>query len=226
MITTKLIAPFIQYIHGFPTIWLGCFLSSLTSLDRLSSPEDILFLQCKIIYKDCDFAIKTLANHKKSYKIVSMVRQIIKFGQVSENRKARFAYSIEDTIEAGISLTGAEIKSIRYGLVTIVDGFVQRRGNNLFLAGVEIQKLPTAARIVNFDERRQRQLLLHRNQINRLIGKLQEKGATIVPLKLYFNNRGKLKVLLGIGYGKNKVDKRETIKQREWERNKSRIMKG
>lgn len=155
-----------------------------------------------------------------------MARQIIKFGQVSENRKARFNYSIDDTIEAGISLTGAEIKSIRYGLVTIVDGFVQRRGDNLFLAGVEIQKLPTAARIVNFDERRSRQLLLHRNQINRLIGKLQEKGVTIVPLKLYFNNRGKLKVLLGVGYGKNKVDKRETIKQREWDKNKARILKG
>lgn len=155
-----------------------------------------------------------------------MARSIIKFGQVSENRKARYSYSIEDTIEAGISLTGAEIKSLRYGLVTIVDGFVQRRGDNLFLAGVEIQKLPTAARIVNFDEHRSRQLLLHRNQINRLIGKLQEKGATIVPLKLYFNNRGKLKVLLGIGYGKNKVDKRETIKQREWDKSKARILKG
>lgn len=155
-----------------------------------------------------------------------MARNIIKFGQVSENRKARYSYSIEDTIEAGISLTGAEIKSIRYGLVTIVDGFVQRRGNNLFLAGVEIQKLPTAARIVNFDERRSRQLLLHRNQINRLIGKLQEKGATIVPLKLYFNNRGKLKVLLGVGHGKSKIDKRETIKQREWDKNKARILKG
>lgn len=155
-----------------------------------------------------------------------MARNIIKFGQVSENRKARFNYSIEDTIEAGISLTGAEIKSIRYGLVTIVDGFVQRRGDNLFLAGIEIQKLPTAARIVNFDERRSRQLLLHRNQINRLIGKLQEKSATIVPLKMYFNNRGKLKVLLGIGYGKNKVDKRETIKQREWDKSKARILKG
>lgn len=154
-----------------------------------------------------------------------MPRQIIKFGQVSENRKARFAYSIEDTIEAGISLTGAEIKSIRYGLVTIVDGFVQKRGNDLFLAGVEIQKLPTANRAINFDERRSRQLLLHRNQINRMIGKLQEKGATIVPLKLYFNNHGKLKVLLGIGYGKNKVDKRETIKQREWERTRARIVK-
>ena len=155
-----------------------------------------------------------------------MARSIIKFGQVSENRKARYSYSIEDTIEAGISLTGAEIKSIRYGLVTIVDGFVQRRGDNLFLAGVEIQKLPTAARIVNFDERRQRQLLLHRNQINRMIGKIQKKGATIVPLKLYFNNRGKLKVLLGVGYGKSKIDKRETIKQREWDKSKARILKG
>ncbi|MDR0726618.1 MAG: SsrA-binding protein SmpB [Rickettsiales bacterium] len=155
-----------------------------------------------------------------------MARQIIKSGQVSENRKARFSYAIEDTIEAGISLTGAEIKSIRYGLVTIIDGFVQRRGDDLYLAGVEIQKLPIAAKIVNFDERRSRQLLLHRNQINRLIGKLQEKGATIVPLKFYFNNRGKLKVLLGVGHGKNKIDKRETIKEREWNKNKARILKG
>ncbi len=155
-----------------------------------------------------------------------MTRQLIKSGQVSENRKARYSYSIEDTIEAGISLTGAEIKSVRYGLVTIVDGFVQRRGRDLYLAGIEIQRLPTAARIVNFDERRPRQLLLHRAQINRLIGKLQEKGATIVPLKLYFNNRGRLKVLLGIGYGKSKIDKRETIKQREWQKSKARILKG
>ena len=155
-----------------------------------------------------------------------MTRSIIKFGQVAENRKARFNYSIEDTIEAGLAMTGAEIKSVRYGLVNIIDGFVQRRGDNLFLAGVEIQRLPTAARIVNFDERRSRQLLLHRSQINRMIGKLQEKGATIVPLKMYFTNRGKLKVLLGIGYGKHNIDKRETIKQREWDRNKSRILKG
>lgn len=154
-----------------------------------------------------------------------MVRNIIKSGQVSENRKARFAYSIEDTIEAGIALTGAEIKSIRYGLVTIVDGFVQHRGDNLFLAGVEIQKLPTAARYINFDERRPRQLLLHRAQINRMIGRLRDRGATIVPLKLYFNNRGRLKVLLGIGHGKSRVDKRETIKQREWDKTRARMLK-
>ncbi len=155
-----------------------------------------------------------------------MARQIIKSGQVSENRKARFSYTIDDTIEAGISLTGAEIKSIRYGLVTIIDGFVQNRGGNLYLAGIEIQKLPTANRIVNFDERRPRQLLLHAAQIKRIIGKLQEKGATAFPLKLYFNNRGRLKVLIGIGYGKNLADKRETIKKREWNKNKARILKG
>lgn len=155
-----------------------------------------------------------------------MPRQMIKFGAVSENRKARFNYSVEDTIEAGISLTGAEIKSVRYGLVSIVDGFVQHKGGNLFLAGVEIQRLPTAAQYINFDERRPRQLLLHRAQINRMIGKLNEKGATIFPLKLYFNNHGRLKVLLGIGYGKNRTDKRETIKRREWEKTKARLLKG
>ena len=153
-----------------------------------------------------------------------MPREMIKTGLVSENRKARFNYTVEDTVEAGLAMTGAEIKSVRYGLVTIVDGFVQHRGDDLYLAGVEIQRLPTAARYVNFDERRPRQLLLHRAQINRLIGKLNEKGATIFPLKLYFNNHGRLKVLLGIGYGKNRTDKRETIKKREWERTRARIM--
>ncbi len=155
-----------------------------------------------------------------------MPRQLIKSGQVSVNRKARFNYSIEDTIEAGVSLSGAEIKSVRYGLVNISDGFVQNRGRNLQLAGVVIQPLPTANKAVHFDERRGRQLLLHRTQINRLIGKNSEKGVTIFPLKLYFNSRGKLKVLLGIGMGKTRTDKRETIKRREWEKTKSRVLKG
>ena len=154
-----------------------------------------------------------------------MPRQIIKSGQVAENRKARFNYSIEDTVEAGVSLTGAEVKSLRYGLVNIADGFVQNRGGNLLLSNVAIQPLPTANKAVRFDERRYRQLLLHRSQINRLIGKLAEKGATVIPLKIYFNNRGRLKILLGVGHGKQQIDKRETIKRREWERDKSRLMK-
>lgn len=164
-----------------------------------------------------------------------MPRQIIKSGIVSENRRARHDYSVDDTIEAGLSLTGAEVKSIRYGLVNITDAFVQTSGNtarrfltrgadtNLVLSGMVITPLPTANRAIHFDERRPRQLLLHRNQINRLVGKLNEKGATIFPLKLYFNPRGRIKVLLGIGFGKTKYDKRETIKAREWQREKARV---
>ncbi|MDR2685803.1 MAG: SsrA-binding protein SmpB [Rickettsiales bacterium] len=154
-----------------------------------------------------------------------MPREIIKTGQIAENRKARFEYSINDTIEAGLALTGAEVKSLRYGLVNISDGFVQHRGDELILANVNIEPLKTANKIVKFDPRRYRQLLLHRAQIRRMAGQLNEKGATIVPLKLYFNNDGLAKVLLGVGFGKNRADKRETIKKREWSRTKSRIMK-
>ncbi|MFA7188175.1 MAG: SsrA-binding protein SmpB, partial [Alphaproteobacteria bacterium] len=127
----------------------------------------------------------------------------------------------------GILLTGAEVKSIRFGMVNITDGFVSMdKDGNLVLKNIVVQPLPTAAKIVRFDERRGRQLLLHTAQIRKLSGKLHEKGATIVPLKLYFNSRGLLKVLLGIGFGKNKIDKRQTIKQREWDKEKGRIFRG
>ena len=154
-----------------------------------------------------------------------MPRQIIKSGQITLNRRARFDYTIDDTIEAGLSLTGAEVKSIRFGLVSLVDSFVQNRGKNLVVKNMTIQALPTANKAVRFDERRDKQLLMHRNQINRLSGKLIEKGATIVPLKLYFNHHGIIKVLLGVGFGKSQVDKRRTIQKREWEREKARALK-
>lgn len=154
-----------------------------------------------------------------------MSRQIIKSGQVALNRRARFDYSIDDTMEAGLALSGAEVKSIRYGLVTLSDAFVTSRGENLVVKNMAIQRLPTANRMIGFDERRDKQLLLHKAQIKRLRGKLVEKGATIVPLKLYFNGRGIIKVLLGVGFGKTKIDKRETIKAREWARDKSRLTK-
>lgn len=155
------------------------------------------------------------------------MRSLIKSGQVAVNRKVRFEYSIDDTIEAGIALTGAEVKSIRFGLVNITDGFVTSdKDGNLVLKNIVVQPLPTAAKIVRFDERRGRQLLLHTAQIRRLSSKLSEKGVTIVPMKMYFNSRGLLKVLLGIGFGKNRTDKRETIKQREWDKEKARIFRG
>lgn len=159
------------------------------------------------------------------YNSAIMARQAIKSGQIAENRKARFNYNIEDTIEAGVALTGAEVKSLRFGMANIADGFVQNKGDNLLLSNVVIMPLPTVNRAVRFDERRYRQLLLHRSQIKRMQGKLKEKGATIVPLKMYFNNRGLVKVLLGIGFGKSAPDKRQTIKEREWNRTKSRILR-
>ena len=142
------------------------------------------------------------------------------------NRKARFDYAIEDTIEAGIALIGAEVKSIRYGLVSLVDSFVANSKKGMVIKNMAVQKLPTANRAVNFDERRDKPLLLRAMQMKRLRGKLIEKGATIVPLKLYFNNRGLVKVLLGVGLGKSKVDKRKTIEKREWERDKARLSRG
>ncbi|MDR0967305.1 MAG: SsrA-binding protein SmpB [Rickettsiales bacterium] len=155
------------------------------------------------------------------------MRTLIKSGQVAENRKARFEYSIEDTIEAGVELSGAEVKSIRFGMVNISDGFVSSdRAGNLVLKNVLVQPLPTAAKIVRFDERRGRQLLLHASQIRKLRGKLAVRGATIVPLKMYFNNRGLIKVLLGVGVGKTRSDKRQTIKQREWDKEKARLVRG
>ncbi|MDR0803638.1 MAG: SsrA-binding protein SmpB [Rickettsiales bacterium] len=154
-----------------------------------------------------------------------MARQIIKSGQIGENRKARFEYSIDDTIEAGVSLLGAEVKSLRYGMVNLSDGFVSVKNRNLYLKNVAIMPLPTANKVINFDERRARILLLHQNQINRLVGKLEEKGATVFPLKLYFNRRGLVKVLLGIGFGKTRTDKRKTIRAREWDREKSRVLR-
>jgi SsrA-binding protein len=154
-----------------------------------------------------------------------MPRQLIKSGQIALNRRARFDYAITDTIEAGLALTGAEVKSIRYGMVSLADSFVQHKGDNLVVKNMPIQPLATADKAVRFDERRDKQLLLHKNQIARLRGKLNEKGATIVPLKLYFNRRGIIKVLLGVGFGKSRIDKRETIKKREWQRDKARTMK-
>ena len=152
-----------------------------------------------------------------------MARQLIKSGQVATNRRARFDYSIDDTIEAGLVLTGAEVKSIRFGLVSLVDSFVQTRGGGLVVKNMAIQPLPTANKATRFDERRDKPLLMHKSQIARLRGKLIEKGATIVPLKLYFNDRGIIKVQLGVGFGKSKIDKRETIKKREWQRDKMRL---
>ena len=141
---------------------------------------------------------------------------------VAENRRARFDYEILDTYEAGLSLTGTEVKSLRQGRATINEAYAGPSGNSLFLFNAYIPEYEAANRF-NHETRRPRRLLLHRREINRLIGGVQREGMTIVPLRLYFNDRGMAKIQLGLGKGKKTYDKRETEKRRSWDRDKARI---
>ena len=143
---------------------------------------------------------------------------------VADNRSARFHYAIEDTIEAGISLTGTEVKSLRGGKATIGESYAGPSGNDLMLFNAYIPEYLEANRF-NHDTKRPRRLLLHRKQIDKLIGATQRQGYTVVPLKIYFNDRGRAKVELGLGKGKQLHDKRETAKQRDWQRDKARLMR-
>jgi len=135
---------------------------------------------------------------------------------VATNRKATHDYVIEDRYEAGLVLTGTEIKSIRAGRVSLRDGYVQPRSGELWLVNVHIAAYDPAGRH-GHDPRRPRKLLLHRKEIDRLIGKVQERGYTIVPLRMYLK-RGLAKVEIGLARGKRKYDKRETIARRDAER--------
>lgn len=144
---------------------------------------------------------------------------------VARNKRARFDYLIEDTIEAGIVLYGSEVKSLRSGKGSIVESYASDEGGNeLFLINSFIPEYFEASQF-NHDPRRPRKLLLHRKELNRLLGAIRKKGKTLVPLKLYFNKRGIAKVELGLGVGKKKADKRQTEKQRDWEREKGRLIR-
>ncbi len=144
---------------------------------------------------------------------------------VAQNRKARFTYFIEDTLEAGIVLTGTEVKSLRSGQASIQESYASVEGSDIFLINAHIPEYAKAHGKLQHEVRRPRKLLLHRNQLDKLIGAIQRKGTTIVPLEVYFNKRGIAKVRLGIAQGKKQHDKRETEKQRDWQREKSRIMR-
>lgn len=143
---------------------------------------------------------------------------------VADNRKARFHYEITDTIEAGIALTGTEVKSLRSGKATIGESFAGPSGEDLVLYNAYIPEYLQANRF-NHEPKRPRKLLLHRREIDRLIGATQRQGYTVVPLRIYFNERGRAKVELGLGRGKQLHDKRETEKKRDWAREKSRLLK-
>ncbi len=141
-----------------------------------------------------------------------------------ENRRARFEYSVVDTLEAGIELSGCEVKSLRLGTASLVDTYATPRGEQLFLRGMHIKPYEQG-NYENTDPIRERRLLLHRKEISRLIGLVSQKGYTLVPLRIYFNDRGWAKVKLGVCQGKKAHDKRETIKQRDMERELRREMK-
>ena len=143
---------------------------------------------------------------------------------VSDNRKARFNYAIGETFEAGIALTGTEVKSLRDGKATIAESYAASRDGELWLYNANIPEYLQANRF-NHAPKRPRKLLMHKRQINKLIGAVEREGMTLVPLKLYFNEKGRAKVELALAKGKKLHDKRETEKKRDWGREKGRLLR-
>jgi len=143
---------------------------------------------------------------------------------IAENRKARFNYAIEERFEAGIVLTGWEIKAIRSGQVQLTDGYVVIKDGELYLIGLRINALRSASTHVKPEPDRTKKLLMHKAEIRRLIGKVEQKGHTLVPMSLYYKG-GRVKVEVALAKGKATHDKRETIKDREWEREQGRLMR-
>lgn len=143
---------------------------------------------------------------------------------IALNKKARHEYFIEDRYEAGVSLEGWEVKSLRAGKINITEAYVTVKGNEAFLFGATISPLSSASTHVHPDPTRTRKLLLHREELNRLIGLIERKGYTLVPLAMYWK-RGRAKVEVGLAKGKKLHDKRADSKERDWQREKQRIFK-
>jgi SsrA-binding protein len=142
---------------------------------------------------------------------------------VAQNRKARFDYFIEETFEAGIQLTGTEVKSLRGGRSTIAESYVTEQGGEAWLVNANIPLYASGNRY-NHEPKRPRKLLLHKAQISKLIGAIQREGRTVVPLQVYFNGQGRAKIEIALAKGKQAHDKRQTLKDRDWQRQRSRLM--
>ncbi len=162
-----------------------------------------------------------MATHKKKDKVLISVNHT-----VADNRRARFDYFLEEKFEAGIMLTGTEVKSLRHGLCSLNESFAEERDGNLVLSGSYIAPYDPAGAHLQHVPRRDRVLLLHKRELTRLRAAVRQKGYTIVPVKLYFNARGVAKVEIALAKGKAQHDKRETIKERDWSRSKARILRG
>ena len=143
---------------------------------------------------------------------------------IAENRRARFDYFLEDKLEAGLTLRGTEVKALREGRANIAESYVGVEGRDLALINAHIPEYGPANRF-NHEPRRQRKLLLHRKQIDKLIGAAQRDGQTLVPTKLYFNDKGLVKLEVAVARGKKAHDKRATESERDWKREQGRLMR-
>jgi SsrA-binding protein len=143
---------------------------------------------------------------------------------VAENRRARFEYFIEDVFEAGIALSGTEVKSLRFGEGSIAESYAYVNDGQAWLVNANIPEFSHGNRF-NHEPKRQRKLLLHAREIEKMIGAVERKGMTLIPLSVYFNSRGRAKVELALAKGKQTHDKRATIKDRDWKRDKARLMR-
>jgi SsrA-binding protein len=143
---------------------------------------------------------------------------------VAENRKARFTYEVLDTLEAGLVLTGTEVKSLREGHANIQESYASFEGGEIWLINSYLPEYLQGNRF-NHEPRRRRKLLLNKREMARLAQAVDRQGMTMVPLKIYFNDRGRAKLLLAVARGKNLADKRQTSKERDWAREKGRLLK-
>lgn len=143
---------------------------------------------------------------------------------IAQNRRARFDYLILEELEVGIVLTGSEVKSVRQNKVSIAESHAGEMLGELFLFNANILEY-TQAHQFNHEPKRPRKLLLHKRERNKFLNAIRKKGLTIIPLVIYFNHKGRIKLKIALGKGKNTVDKRDSIKERDWQRDKSRILR-
>ena len=143
---------------------------------------------------------------------------------VADNRKARYAYAIESTLEAGLMLMGSEVKALRSGKATIAESYAQAKDGEIFLINAYIPEYTMANRF-NHEPRRPRKVLVHKNEVRKLSAAVQREGMTLIPLRVYFTPKGVAKLELGVARGKKLHDKRQSEKERDWERSKARLLR-
>ena len=149
---------------------------------------------------------------------------LIAHGIAAQNRKARYNYTIKETVEAGLVLRGPEVKSLRRGRATLSEAWAGERNGEIFLFNAYIPEYQGGV-LSHFEPRAPRKLLLHRKQVRSLLGSITREGATLVPLQIHFNDRGRAKVLLGLAEGRKKADKRAAVAEREWQRDRARLLR-